>query len=79
MKRFIFSILCVAVFFIGLGALVEKTGAKFKSDERALALIAKSRQAIGGDTAISSVRFEFRTGLFDQRSQADKKYGNAQN
>ena len=55
MKRFIFSILCVAVFFIGLGALVEKTGAKFKSDERALALIAKSRQAIGGDSAISNI------------------------
>lgn len=56
MKRFIFSILCMAVFFIGLGALVEKTGAKFKSDEKALALIAKARQAIGGDTAISSVK-----------------------
>lgn len=56
MKRFIFSILCVAVFFIGLGALVEKTGAKFKSDEKALALVAKARQAIGGDAAVSSVK-----------------------
>ncbi len=56
MKRFIFSILCVAVFFIGLGALVEKTGAKFKSDEKALALIAKARQAIGGDEAVSNVK-----------------------
>ncbi len=56
MKRFIFSILCVAVFFIGLGALVEKTGAKFKSDEKALALIAKARQAIGGDSAIGNVK-----------------------
>ena len=56
MKRFIFSILCVAVFFIGLGALVEKTGAKFKSDEKALALIAKARQAIGGGAAVSNVK-----------------------
>ena len=56
MKRFIFSILCVAVFFVGLGALVEKTGAKFKSDEKALALIAKSRQAIGGDAAVANVK-----------------------
>ena len=46
----------MAVFFIGLGSLVEKTGAKFKSDEKALALIAKARQAIGGDAAISGVK-----------------------
>ncbi|MBK7393739.1 MAG: hypothetical protein IPI64_10645 [Chloracidobacterium sp.] len=56
MKRFIFSILCVSVFFIGVGSLVERTGAKFKSDEKALALIAKARQAIGGDAAVSSVQ-----------------------
>ena len=56
MKRFIFSILCVSVFFIGVGALVERTGAKFKSDEKALALIAKARIAIGGDAAINGVQ-----------------------
>ena len=56
MKKFIFSILCVSVFFIGVGALVEKTGAKFKSDEKALALIAKARVAIGGDSAINVVQ-----------------------
>ncbi|MDQ6786187.1 MAG: hypothetical protein M3033_05140 [Acidobacteriota bacterium] len=56
MKRFIVSILCVAVFFIGLGSLVDKVGAKFKSDERALAIIAQARQAIGGDAAIKNVR-----------------------
>ena len=56
MKRFIFSVLCVSVFFIGVGSLVERTGAKFKSDEKALALIAKARQAIGGDAAVSSVQ-----------------------
>ncbi len=56
MKRFIFSILCVSVFFIGVGSLVERTGAKFKSDEKALALISKARQAIGGDAAVNSVQ-----------------------
>jgi hypothetical protein len=56
MTRFILSILAVTVFFIGLGSLVEKTGAAFKSDENALALIAKARQAIGGDAAINSVQ-----------------------
>ena len=56
MKRFIVSVLCASVFFIGLGSLVEKTGAKFKSDERALALIAQARQAIGGEANIKNVR-----------------------
>ncbi len=56
MKRFIVSVLCTSVFFIGLGSLIEKTGAKFKSDEKALALIAQARQAIGGDSNIRSVR-----------------------
>lgn len=56
MKRFIFSILFVSVFCIGLGALVEKTGAKFKSDEKALAIIRDARQAIGGDSAIAGVK-----------------------
>lgn len=39
MKKFIFSILCVSVFFIGLGGLINQVGAKFKSDERALEII----------------------------------------
>ena len=56
MKRFIISILTVSVFFLGLGALVENTSAKFKSDDKALALIAKARQAIGGDAAIAGVQ-----------------------
>ncbi len=55
MKRFIFSVLAVSVFFLGLGALVEKTGAKFKSDEKALDLVRKARVAIGGDSAINSI------------------------
>ncbi|MEP7212472.1 MAG: hypothetical protein ABI791_05335 [Acidobacteriota bacterium] len=56
MKRFIFSILCVAVFFVGLGALVDNVGARFKSDEKALTLIKQARVAIGGDQAIAGVR-----------------------
>ena len=56
MKRFIFSILFVTVFCVGLGALVDKAGAKFKSDEKALALIQKARVAIGGDAAINGVQ-----------------------
>jgi hypothetical protein len=56
MKRFILSILAVTVFFIGVGALVQNTGARFKSDEKALDLIQKARQAIGGDTAIAAIQ-----------------------
>lgn len=56
MKKFISSVLCVSVFFIGLGTLVEKAGAKFKSDEKALELIRAARAAIGGDNAIAAVR-----------------------
>ena len=56
MKRFIMTVLGVAVFFVGLGALVDKAGAHFKSDEKALDLVAKARQAIGGDAAIANVQ-----------------------
>jgi hypothetical protein len=64
MKKFITSVACVSVFFIGLGTLVEKVGAKFKSDEKALALIQAAPQAIGGDAAIAneqSLRIKGRT------------------
>ncbi|MGE3466310.1 MAG: hypothetical protein AB7J13_05200 [Pyrinomonadaceae bacterium] len=56
MKRFILSVLAVSVFFLGVGALVEQTGAKFKSDEKALDLVRKARLAIGGDPAIAAVQ-----------------------
>lgn len=56
MKRFIVSILCVSVFFIGLGALADGVGAQFKSDEKALDIIKKARTAIGGDAALAEVR-----------------------
>jgi len=56
MKRFIISVLSVSVFFVGLGALVQKAGASFKSDEKALELVRKARTAIGGDNAIANVK-----------------------
>jgi len=56
MKRFIFSILCVSVFFMGLGGIASQVGARFKSDERALVLIRQARIAIGGDASIAGVR-----------------------
>lgn len=56
MKKFIVTVLSISVFFIGLGSLIEKASASFKSDEKALELIAKARRAIGGDSAISGVK-----------------------
>ncbi len=56
MKRFFVMILLVSTFFIGLSALVEQAGAKFKSDAKALELIRQARIAIGGDANIAAVR-----------------------
>ena len=56
MKRFIVSILGVTVFCIGLGAIADDVGARFKSDDKALALIKQARIAIGGDQSIAGVR-----------------------
>jgi hypothetical protein len=56
MKRLILSGLCISVFFLGIGSLVDRVGARFKSDERALELIAKARQAIGGDVALGNIQ-----------------------
>ena len=56
MKRFITTVLTVSAVFIGLGAMIENVGAKFKSDEKALDIVRKARAAIGGDAAIAEVR-----------------------
>jgi hypothetical protein len=48
--------LSVAVFFIGIGSIIEKTGAKFKSDEKALEIINRARLAIGGDANLRGVQ-----------------------
>ncbi|MBA2495053.1 MAG: hypothetical protein H0V31_10215 [Acidobacteria bacterium] len=71
MKKFIISILCVAIFFIGLGGLIDKVGAKFKSDEKALELIKQARQAIGGDANINNVRSLTITGKATQNFPLD--------
>jgi hypothetical protein len=55
MKRFFLMILLVSVFFTGLGSMLQQTAAKFKSDEKALAILQKARQAIGGDSSIAAV------------------------
>lgn len=56
MKKFIIMVLCVSIFFIGLGGLVDKVGANFKSDEKALEIIRQARIAIGGDANINNVK-----------------------
>ena len=56
MKRFIFSILSISVFFVGVGSIVDRASASLRSDERALSLIQQARQALGGESAINSVR-----------------------
>lgn len=56
MKRFIVSMLCISVFFIGLGGLVDSVGAKFKSDEKALEILRLARQAVGGEANIKAVQ-----------------------
>lgn len=56
MKKFIVSVLSISVFFIGLGNLVEKASATFKSDEKALELLGKARVAVGGDSAVAGVK-----------------------
>jgi hypothetical protein len=56
MKKFALTVVGAAVFFTGLGAIVENAGAKGKSDERALELVRKARLAIGGDAAINGVQ-----------------------
>ncbi len=79
MKRFIISVLCVSVFFIGLGGLVEQTSAKFKSDARALELVRLARIAIGGDSNIRSVRSMTINGTtthsFEKNGVAETKQG----
>ncbi len=56
MKKFIISVLCVAVFFIGLGNVIQSVGAKFRSDDRALELVRLARIAIGGEESITNVK-----------------------
>jgi hypothetical protein len=56
MKRFSIYILCTVLLTIGAGAIVERVGARFKSDAKAVEIIAKARQALGGEAALAEVR-----------------------
>ena len=56
MKRFITTVLGISIFFVGLGAIVDKVAAGFKSDEKALEIIKKARTAIGGDAALADLK-----------------------
>lgn len=56
MKRFVTSIIFASVFFLGLGSIIEEAGAKFRSDDKALALVQAARQAIGGEDSLRGVR-----------------------
>ncbi len=56
MRRFIGFVLFATLLFTAIGGVINEVGAKFKSDERALAVLQKARVAIGGETAINNVR-----------------------
>ncbi len=79
MKRFFVGVLCVSVFFVGLASIVETAAAKFRSDDRALELIKKSREAIGGDAAIARVKSMTITGTtthpISKNGKAEDKTG----
>jgi hypothetical protein len=62
MKRFFLMILLTAVFFTGLGGMLRETTARFKSDDKALAILQKARQAIGGDSSLAAVNSLIVTG-----------------
>lgn len=56
MKKFILGIFCVTLMFLGLGVVVQEVGAKFKSDQKALELVALARTALGGDQALNEIK-----------------------
>ncbi|MGD9590021.1 MAG: hypothetical protein AB7Q37_18045 [Pyrinomonadaceae bacterium] len=62
MKKFVISVLSIAVFFAGLGSLAERVGAQFKSDQKAMEIIGMSRAALGGEAALTQVRSMVITG-----------------
>ena len=72
MKKFTLMILCVSIFFIGLGSLVDSVGAHFKSDERAVEIMRQARQAIGGEENIKAVQGLTITGKASKSFEFDK-------
>lgn len=56
MKKFLLSTVCAVCLFTFLGAITQKTWASLRSDEKALIIIKKSRQAIGGEQKIMTIK-----------------------
>lgn len=56
MRRFTGLVLFATLLFVGIGGLVDQVGARFRSDEKALAILQRARLAIGGETEINNVR-----------------------
>ena len=56
MKKFALLITLTALFFTGLGAIMQKASASLRSDDKALIIIKKSRQAIGGEQKIMMIK-----------------------
>lgn len=82
MKRFILSVLCVSVFFIGVGSIIEKTSAKFTSDDKAVEIINRARIAIGGGQNLGEVKsltiVGTTTHIFESEGIQDVKQGNVE-
>lgn len=82
MKRFILSMLCVSVFFIGIGSIIEKTSAKFTSDDKALEIINRARMAIGSGQNLAEVRSMTIVGttthFFEKEGIQDVKQGSVE-
>lgn len=53
MKRFICSVLCISTLFLAVGVVIDRAGAAFRSDERAIAIVTRARTVIGGDNVRS--------------------------
>ncbi len=71
MKRFLTAVIGASAFFLGVGALVDQAGARFKSDEKALELIRKARAAIGGDSEAAGIQSMIIKGRTTQTFKVD--------
>jgi hypothetical protein len=56
MKNFFVSMFAIALVFVGLGVVLEKVSARFKSDEKALEIIRAARKALGGESKVREIR-----------------------
>lgn len=56
MKKFLVYAFAIAFLFIGVGSVIDRAGATFKSDAKALEIVNRARLALGGDAALAEVR-----------------------